>query len=692
MVTVFAERAAPGDLWSPGTSYAAAIDEAIFKRAGWFALGAGNVRIPHLVIATVASGLEMVAAGGRVATFVGELRAEFVVVDVDIDDANRGRALTHEVAAWCRGRGLWHVIRSSGGAPGRHHVFVRHGGHEAELRDLVEQLRGRGGLVYKQLEVRRHVRPLSAPHRTGRFSRPTTDLKLALARLQEQDAGDASAPLSSKAARRRRASRTKLAEPLAPEPRQRREIPLEWRRYLATGEEPPLQGDAGPSTYGARVTAVLLQAGYGVEEAWAEIAAAHPNALTHTRSPARGRRWWITYVWNPAVLDDRAYRLEHQLQRSPAPGRVTDLVQTARRVLAAALWGWDHRSRHSIRLVGENLLDRAERTGQAIVPCPQRDLCLDTGLSRPTVAKALQALHGVLGTLHATFDPAERERSSHTFELTPVVSGVGSDLPPVLHTPVPAGCWHLLGPTAHSIWRSLAEPAQQREGLEGLARAAGLTPSQADDPTPDQMRTLRRHLTALAHAGLARCDIDGHWHQHTEIWAPDQVERAAGARAPMAEQIARERYEYRNAPGSTWRRAHADAIAGERAKAAARYEAWRAGLSAEERRERARRYAERFHGLTTAAQARLKDVMAQRRRRRAGPTEAERHDAWCRSMSRLEYADRCAERTLAFEQLDGAEKAARVAAWTDHRDRWRIPLGHPDLADTTDPWLTEPAA
>lgn len=666
---------------------AAAIDELMFLPNRWFALSVGNRQIPRVVVPSLREGLDLVASSDRVASVVGTLRPEFVVIDIDVDDA-RGHSVMTELEGWIRGQGLWHVVRPSGGAPGRFHIYVRHDGREHIVRERATRVRVRDGLPAKAIDVRRIVRPLSAPHRFGAHPRPLGVLGRALTGLVKVEASTAGGVVMAASPRRLRPT-----EPLTNGVRGRRPLPVEWARYLATGEEPPLQGDDGPSTYGARITAELVRAGYQAEEAWAKIVGAHRNACTHARRIGRGRDWWITYQWNPAVEDLQRFRLEHGLD-TPAPlnpdtDPVVAAVQAGRAALEVLQWRWGSRARTGIVLVAHTLMDRMLRENTTTVPCPQRNLEIDTGLCRPTIAKALRALHEVLGTLQETFDPGHRERSSYAFALTDIEElrnvvknpaaeeREGQDLPPVLHTPTPPGLWPLLGPTAHALWRTLGTNPVT---LEVAVARSGLTHGPGQAPTVDQLRTATRHLTALAQAGMAQCDDAGRWSLTStrKAHTPDRIACAHAAVEPIQARVATERAAYRAAPGYSWRRARAESIELERIKAASRYERWRQALTGDEYAARSRVHAARFSRLSPVDQARLKDVFAHRRTARLGPSEAHRHDTWCRSLSDLDYADRAAERQHRYGQLHPIDQAHRAQMWAEHRLRWDIPRGHPD--------------
>lgn len=93
-------------------------------------------------------------------------------------------------------------------------------------------------------------------------------------------------------------------------------------------------------------------------------------------------------------------------------------VAAARDALQTLQWRLTARERPGVVLVAHTLFDRMDRVDTTTAPCPVRDLELDTGLSLPTVSGALNRLDGLLGRrVTATFDPARRESTSHTFVL-----------------------------------------------------------------------------------------------------------------------------------------------------------------------------------------------------------------------------------------------------------------------------------
>ena len=157
------------------------LDEVLFASGGWFALSAGNERVPGVVVASLGAGLGLVGQG-PVASLVGRLQPGFRVVDVDVEGL-RGHAIAEEVAGWARGRGLWVLVRPSGGADGRTHVFVAVADHLNDLEEFVGEVRAAYGVGRSRVDVRVMVRPLSAPHRSGVETRPLGSVSAALADL-----------------------------------------------------------------------------------------------------------------------------------------------------------------------------------------------------------------------------------------------------------------------------------------------------------------------------------------------------------------------------------------------------------------------------------------------------------------------------------------------------------------------------
>jgi len=385
------------------------LDEVLFRPGGWFALSAGNQRVPGVVVPSLSAGLGLVGQGD-VASLVGRLRPGFRVVDVDVEGLV-GHAVAEEVAGWCRGRGLWVLVRPSGGADGRAHVFVAVMELLEELEGFVAGLRSAYGVGRTRVEVREMVRPLSAPHRTGTETRPLGALAPALAALLRQTRPEA----RSTGGDRGRGRAVGPVVALVPRRRPHTELPAAWRVFLETGRRPELvevEGkDYSRSTFEAIATASMVRAGWSVQEAWAAIVSAHPLAMDHAR---RSRDRWVRYVWNRAVESDAA--------STPPAVRADPLIDAAvaaaRERLRALAWTTPVRQRIALLRVGHTVLDRLHRAGSLRVPVPERDLVLDTGIrDRTTIRTQLRRLNGTVGLLDTTaFHPGAGRRDSSSFE------------------------------------------------------------------------------------------------------------------------------------------------------------------------------------------------------------------------------------------------------------------------------------
>lgn len=629
-----------------------ALDDALFDRDGWFALDAENRRVPGVVVPGLQAGLKLVGHG-PVASVVGRVRAGITVIDIDLV-GDRGHGAAEAVARWCAGRSLWSLVRPSGGADGRYHVFVAVQDHAAALTALLQQLRASLGASAKELDSRRHVRPLSAPHRTGVWTRPLGVLSDALAALPRPQRPSTSSPVAA----------TDLAEALAPRPRPRRDLPPPWQRYLETGQTPQMGGvDHSRSTAEVIVTAHMVRAGYTAPTAWAAILAAHPGAMSRARA---SQSRWVRWVWNRAVREDSA----SSLQRRGDLG-VYAAVERARERLWELQWSLSPRRRATLLLVGHHVLDRMARTGGLRVPVPERDLVLDTGISdRKTIRAALHTLDGTIGTLLTDcFDPTKAAESSFEFEIQAFSGALSQIPPPSLHTPVPpAGVWGTLPRSCHALWRILTTAT---EGLD-LATAgnlAGLSTTRTAELSPAQVRTVRHALHALAAAELAVCTAEGLWIATGEV-TEATAKRATVSRTAAHAQVSAERAAYRARASTQWSVARAAALKANRA----REQGWWESLSPTERTDRRRRWATKFAELTVLEQEIVKANLVDRRAR-AGQDEATRHRQWIDGLSQGEYLERSVTRQRWFEGLPQPLQHAYVAAWSRHRARYGIPRG-----------------
>lgn len=203
----------------------------------------------------------------------------------------------------------------------------------------------------------------------------------------------------------------------------------------------------------------MVRAGWSAQQAWEAIQKAHPHAMDHARAD---RRRWVQWVWNRAVLDDADYQPPRSPPDSthggrggpgadPAPHDRLELAPTPPACV--------------VLLVGHALLDRMARTGLLRVPCPERDLVLDTGVSdRKTIRAALRLLDGGAGELHRCFDPKDREASSFEFEVAPsTAEGTGvQQIPHLVVTPPSPPHSHPAPPTPAATSSALYGPLSTR--------------------------------------------------------------------------------------------------------------------------------------------------------------------------------------------------------------------------------------
>ncbi|MFS3130622.1 hypothetical protein ACLM5J_19630 [Nocardioides sp. Bht2] len=626
------------------------LDQLLFTTDGWFAIDATNRRVPRLVVPTLETGLDLVDAGD-VASIVGRVQPGITVIDVDAEGW-RGHQATHALTTWCRDQDLWHLARASGGAEGRHHVFITIHAKQAALRDFVDELTTRLNLPAGALDLRTsgHIRPLSAPHRTGATTRPSGDLTTALRQLRARRGPDTrSTPVAPRS----------RAEALLPRPRRHRQLPAEWTQYFETGTLPAIGGtDHSRSTYEAIATKQLLWAGHTVDTAWATICDAHPSAMQRARS---SRTRWIRWVWNPAVENDNAHTPDQNLSPTTAAA-----VASARHRLLQLAWSLPERRRPALLLVGHHVLDRMERADSRRVPVPERDLVLDTGLTdRKTIRAILRLLHGAVGALDtSTWDHQRRDSTSFEFEV-PASTGLLEIPPPSSHTPTPPGSWHRLGPLAHALWRALSP--EHPASVDDLAHAAALLPSPDSEVSPQRLRTLTHALTELARAGLAHCTTAGAWVRRIAP-AAEHTHRAQQRHAEVTHAITLERAAYRATRCSPWRREQIRVLQAQHR----RHLSWWNSLSAPERLERQNAWTARFANLPVDAQEHLKSELVDRRSR-ASIDERTRHRDWATSLSPADYLERSITRQRQFATLPSHLQSLRVASWARHRARHQLP-------------------
>lgn len=697
-----------------------ALDEHLFNpdASQWLAIDAGNQAVPRAVVPSLVDGLELIGRG-RVAALVGHLRDGAGVVDVDVPGP-LGDFLAAEITDWLRRRDCWVLERPSGGAKGRWHLFFAHpdfryapaaarSGLAAEVSDFLIALAIDVKVPRHELDLRDAVRPLSSPHRHGAVTIPKGDLRQALRGLKRVVPGrPAPSPLRPRAKIKpprngqnaAPGTGSGLVIPLALQ-RWKRQLRAEWRQYLLTGEVPPGSWAAGStktrdavavdrSLVEAACTRELVWAIGNPEIAWRIIRESHPTAMTKAKH--QGFSWWIAYVWNESVRTAETFTTTTDTKPRPVetpPANVVEAVAAARQDLERLMWTVPARQRATLLLVGHQLLDRALRTGNLRVPCPERDLQLDCGLGdRKTIRAALARLNGRIGTLHTDcLSLVERDSTSYEFEFNAAPSREGRQIPPPVLDPPPSvrGLWLLLPRASHSLWRTLLTAATPLD-LGELVVKAGLVEAATDEPSKSQRSTAKAALVALSKAGMVRVDEHGRWKAATRPRSVQVEQAAAAAYAGQLETIEAERAVYRAGTTSSWSAGRARAI-----KAAkAREKAWWDNLSPAARAERAETKRLEFDQMSITDQAALKARLAERRIR-AGIDELESYQTWLRTVPADELVARSLERKQRFMDLSPAERGASVAAWDRHRLRYGLTaqrLGTPHV----DPRPTRPDA
>lgn len=703
-IPVSRRDAAHPDLGRRVDTHLLALDEQLFNpsASAWLVIDAGNSAVPRVAVPSLESGLELLGKG-RIAALVGHLRDGAGVVDVDVP-AELGNFLAVEIADWLRRRGCWVLERPSGGAKGRWHVFFAHPdfhyaaadqrtGLAAEADAYLLGLAADVRVPAHELDLRNAVRPLSSPHRLGATTRPKGDLREALRSLRRvlPDRPEP-APLR----RRPKVKSTATTPPASVDAsstastvvplllqRWKRSLRPDWRQYLLTGQTPAGAWDASAtrtreavgidrSLVESACTRELVWAIGDPVTAWQIIRESHPTAMTKAKH--QGYSWWIRYVWNELVRSANEFNPAPQQQRplDAPPAEVLAAVAAGRADLTALMWTVPARQRPALLLVGHHLLDRVARAGSLRVPCPERDLQLDTGLGdRKTIRAALARLNGRLGTLHTDcLSLTERDSTSYEFEINPAQKSGGREIPPPVldPPPPPRGLWAILPRASHSLWRILQASATPMD-LVKLAVKAGLVEELGDEPSKSQRTTTKAALTALSRAGMTRVDEDGRWQAAAQS-RPAEVDQAAAANyARRFEAIEAERAAYRAGVTSTWIAARARAIKMQKAKE----KAWWDNLSPAARADRVVEKRLEFDQMSLSQQAALKARLAERRIR-ADLDEFESYQTWLRGLQPDEYLTRSLERKERFQDLSPAERGASIAAWDRHRLRYGLTI------------------
>lgn len=682
-----------------------ALDEHLFNpdASQWLVIDAGNEAVPRTTIPSLVDGLELVGKG-RIAALVGHLRDGAGVVDIDVPGP-LGDFLAAEVADWLRRRDFWVLERPSGGAKGRWHLFFAHPdfhyapsasrtGLAAEVSNYLLALAADVKVPRGELDLRDAVRPLTSPHRLGAVTKPTGDLRQALRDLKRTlPHAPAATPLRPRAkvkpcmathpaaATSAASAGSGLVVPLALQ-RWKRQLRPDWRQYLLAGDVPAGSWSAGAtkrrhavdvdrSLVEAACTREMVWAIGDPELAWRLIRESHPTAMTKAKH--QGYSWWLTYVWNELVRSASAFNTDpDQKPRhiEATPANVVAAVAAGRVELERLMWTVSARQRPALLQVGHQLLDRALREGSLRVPCPERDLLLDTGLGdRKTVRAALARLNGRLGTLHTDcLSLTARDSSSYEFEFNSAPEQGGRQIPPPVldPPPVPRGLWATLPRSSHSLWRSLLT-LEGPVDLADLGVKAGLVETSTDVLSKSQRSTAKSALVALAKAGMVKVDEYGRWQAAARPRSLQVEQEAAAAYARQLEAVEAERAAYRASATSSWTAGRARAIKAARA----REKAWWDNLSPAARVERVTAKRLEFDQMSITQQAKLKAELAERRIR-AGVEELDAYCAWLRNLPADEYVARSVERKARFRGLSPAERGASIAAWDNHRRRYGL--------------------
>lgn len=671
------------------------LDEHLFSPKGWFLLDADNVRVRP--VASLRAGLGAVAAG-EAATVAGTVRREVVVVDVDVDDEFRGLAVVEQFLAWATERDVWHLVRPSGGAPGRHHVYLVPGAYADDLVALVPDLRARHRVKGSLIDVRRGrsaVRPLSAPHRRGGNPAPLGALRERFATLLEVLPGSP-VPLRGRSPRAVDAVSVATTVAEVSVRRVRRPVDPAWAKYLERGVIPDVDVDVEKrSTVELMATTALVRAGVDVHDAWQAVLGAEPGAMRKARE--RGRDWWVKHVWNTAVATDNAFLRSHASQAGPRQPVVDDAtaadqaharaaVQAARDATRVHQWSVPEKARAGFLLVVHTQLDRLAAAGELAAPCPERDLEVDTGLGRTAIRAHLhRAAELGLWELVDAFNPTQRATSSRIARLDSRFTPTSSSpliAPPVFHTPhetdppemrPPPGLAAALPPGAHTLWRTLPQESEPVSSTKA-GRSAGLTSGPFAEPSDTQRATIATHLYTLAAVGLAAQDDQGQWYR---LDSPTEQLRAAAAatRAGLLRRVTAERARYRESGGNAaWVAQRDAAVARDVANGRAHF----AALPPQEQQARRVAARARFFALSPVEQLHEKTRLVERRGRVAGEVhvEAVAHRDWCTTVGEDEYARRSVGGQAWYHTLAPPLQRAYVTMWQEHRQRHGIPRGY----------------
>ncbi|KIZ15724.1 hypothetical protein [Streptomyces natalensis] len=431
---------------------------------------------------------------GKAASYVATLRESVVAIDIDGDDEDEDEdwsisALEH-LTNHAEELGGWSIKRRSGGGAGRWHLIacLRSQAARDAFKATVDTIRDHWGATARQIDWRRTLRPLSAPHR-----------KTSRVDLPESIEGAADA-LPTWAMNMPRVSRPATLGKVTPAiPRQRRLSAIPngefWDRLRTPGADYYLDRSLSELLSTAR----LIVAGYDNEAAWKVVA--NPQHRGFARARQRGHRWWVKHAWNPAVqyVDSNRGRTG----KSPA-ARWKSLTGPLLAGVRTLFWdNWTPSTRHSREHILAAIGDRMARQGLACRPLPERDLENDTGKSRNTIRDALEAFTaaGVLIRTR-TYDQSMGPKASHEFSLNLLTLDFRAETsePPCSHTPAPRS----------RSWFSLATTLAlhpRPHTVTQLFHLSGYTPT--PHPTRQQLANVETGLQTLRTLRVARSTKNG---------------------------------------------------------------------------------------------------------------------------------------------------------------------------------------
>jgi len=577
------------------------LDDVLFA-APVFCIDSGNAKVvTDRPLKFLSEAVDLVRTG-KAASYVATLRENVVAVDIDGDDEDWSTSALEHLTDRAEELGAWYLTRRSGGGAGRWHLIavLRSQAARDALKETVETVRTHWSATARQIDWRRTLRPLSAPHRkTGRVELP----KFIEGAKNTLPAWAVNMP------RYRGGRRTVLQKetPVAPWQRRLSDIPSGefWERLHNPGAD--YYRDRSLSELLS--TARLIVAGYDDAAAWKVVDDTRHRGFARARQ--RGHHWWVKNCWNSAVEYVDSQR-GSRTRKSPAERwkRVTGPLLAGVRELH---WeNWTVATRHSRERVLAAVGDRMARQGLGCCPLPQRDLENDTGQSRNTIAGALRQLtkDGVLVKTREYHQGLGTQASDeYSLNLLSLDFRAERTEPPCSHTPAPRS----------RSWFSLATTLALHPGphtAHSLYDLTGYTPT--PQPTRAQLENVETGLEALRQLRVARRTGRNGWELTGQ--AAREVRWMKKRKRLTADRIEKERRAFRRAWEATrerlqerWHEQKERALQKRSASDERRREAWWAGLAAEERASRRERWKARFRELTPEQQkARVAELRERR--------------------------------------------------------------------------------